>query len=209
MISRRSFLEMVGGLGAITIGSGLALRNSAATASPVRTIQLEAREVSWELAPGKRVKAMAYNGQVPGPEIRAREGERLRIVLRNALSEPTTIHWHGLDVPNPMDGVPEITQKAVQPGATFDYEFEARPAGTRLYHTHVDEQRQLDLGLAAPFIVEPAAGEPLKYDREVTLVFDDWVTGTGPTVPETSDGIAAGRGGGMMGGGGMGGMMGG
>lgn len=211
MISRRGFLGGAGGLGAAAIGSGLAARvwPSIAGAEPIRTIQLEAREVTWELAPGKRVKAMAYNGRVPGPEIRAREGERLRIVLRNALGVPTTVHWHGLNVPNGMDGVPEITQRPVQPGATFVYEFEARPAGTRWYHTHVDEQGQLDLGLAAPFIVEPAGGEPLTYDREVTLIFDDWVTGTGPTLPETSDGIAAGRGGGMMGGGGMGGMMGG
>jgi len=212
MIGRRDFLQMAGWLGGgVALGSGVLARGwpGTASAAPARTIQLEAREVTWELAPGKRVKAMAYNGQVPGPEIRAREGERLRIVLKNALGEPTTIHWHGVDVPNAMDGVPEITQKPVAPGETFVYEFEARPAGTRWYHTHVDERRQLDLGLAAPFIIEPAGGEALKYDRELTLVFDDWVTGTGPTVPETSDGTAAGRGGGMMGGGGMGGMMGG
>lgn len=77
---------------------------------------------------------MAYHGQVPGPEIRAREGERLRIVLNNALSEPTTVHWHGVDVPNATDGVPGITQPPVQPGKTFVYEVEARPAGTRWSH---------------------------------------------------------------------------
>ena len=94
--------------------------------------------MTWELAPGKTIKAMAYNGQVPGPTIRAREGERLRVVLKNSLSEPTTIHWHGLDVPNAMDGVPGLTQPAVERGGTFTYEFEARPAGTRWYHTHFD-----------------------------------------------------------------------
>jgi FtsP/CotA-like multicopper oxidase with cupredoxin domain len=164
---------------------------------------------------------MAYNGRVPGPEIRVREGERIRIVLKNSLAEPTTIHWHGVDVPNAMDGVPGVTQTAVQPGETFVYEFDARPAGTRWYHTHFQEHRQMDLGLAAPLIIEPSAPEPLAYDREVTLVLDDWATGTAEPLPATREGIAGGRGrmggmmgemmrgGGMMGGRGMGGMMGG
>jgi FtsP/CotA-like multicopper oxidase with cupredoxin domain len=215
MISRRGFMEAAGrlGLGAGVLGTdlGLGARTRRVTAESSRTIHLEAREVAWELAPGKTVKAMAYNGRIPGPEIRVREGERVRIRLKNSLAEPTTIHWHGVDVPNPMDGVPGITQKPVAPGETFVYEFEARPAGTRWYHTHVDEHRQLDLGLAAPLIIEPAgANEPMAYDREVTLVLDDWVTGTGPAVPPMPDGVAGGGGmGGMMGGRGMGGMMGG
>ena len=188
----------------------------------VREIHLEAREVRWELAPGKVIKGMAYNGQIPGPELRLREGERVRIVLKNSLPEPTTIHWHGVDVPNPMDGVPGITQKPVQPGETFVYEFEARPAGTRWYHTHFQEHRQLDLGLYAPLIIEPAGPDPFPFDREYTLVLDDWATGTGRPLPSTREGTAGGRGGmgGMMGGGmgrmmegmmgrGMGGMMGG
>jgi FtsP/CotA-like multicopper oxidase with cupredoxin domain len=167
---------------------------------------------------------MTYNGQVPGPEIRAREGERLRVVLRNSLREPTTIHWHGVDVPNAMDGVPGVTQKPAQPGETFVYEFEARPAGTRWYHTHFQEHRQMDLGLVAPLIIEPATPEPSAYDREATLVLDDWATGAGPALPSTAAGTAGGRGspggmmsgmmrgrgmGDMMGGRGMGGMMGG
>ncbi|MFZ1060627.1 MAG: multicopper oxidase family protein [Candidatus Rokuibacteriota bacterium] len=180
----------------------------------VREIHLEAREVRWELAPGKVMKAMAYNGQIPGPELRLKEGEPVRIVLRNSLPEPTTIHWHGVDVPNPMDGVPGITQKPVQPGETFVYEFEARPAGTRWYHTHFQEHRQLDLGLYAPLIIEPAGPDPFPFDREYTLVLDDWATGTGRPLPSTREGTAGGRGGmggmmeGMMGRG-MGGMMGG
>src|SRR2546428_11606085 len=212
--SRRDFLFALAGLGAGAAGAGVGThrggRRDAAWAGPdaVRTIRLETREVTWELAPGKTIKAMTYNGQVPGPEIRAREGERLRVVLKNSLSEPTTIHWHGADVPNPMDGVPGITQKAVPPGQTFVYEFEARPAGTRWYHTHFDEHRQMDLGLAAPLIIEPAAKEPLLYDRAVTLVLDDWAAGTGRPVPPTDAGTAGARGsaGGMMGGG-MGGVM--
>jgi len=177
-----------------------------------REIYLEAREILWEIAPGKRTKAMAYNGQIPGPELRLKEGERVRIALKNALTEPTTIHWHGVDVPNSMDGVPGITQKPVLPGETFVYEFEARPAGTRWYHTHFQEHRQLDLGLYAPLIIEPAQPDPFSFDRQYTLVFDDWATGTSRPLPATREGTAGGRGGmgGMMGGmmgGGMGGMM--
>jgi FtsP/CotA-like multicopper oxidase with cupredoxin domain len=218
MRSRREFLDVAArtslGAAALAVGeSVLHPRQSAAQPrSPgVRQIPLETREVRWELAPGKVVRAMAYNGRVPGPEIRVTEGERVRVVLTNALGEPTTIHWHGVDVPNAMDGVPGVTQPPVPPGETFVYEFEARPAGTRWYHTHFQEHRQLDLGLAAPLIIESARPDPVPADREYTLVLDDWATGTGPPVPSTREGIAGGRAsaGGMMGGmgGGMGRMM--
>jgi FtsP/CotA-like multicopper oxidase with cupredoxin domain len=209
--SRRRFLLTLGGLAAGGIGA-LADRRGVISAgqADVRAVRLEAREVRWELAPGRTVAAWTYNGQVPGPEIRLREGERVRVVLTNSLREPTTIHWHGVDVPNAMDGVPDVTQKPVAPGETFVYEFEARPAGTRWYHTHVREHHQMDLGLAAPLIIESREPEPMAYDREVTLVFDDWVTGAAPAVPPTREGTAGGRGrqGGMMGGMMGGGMMG-
>ncbi|MGH7268570.1 MAG: multicopper oxidase family protein [Candidatus Rokuibacteriota bacterium] len=226
-LSRRDFLRLSGGagLGAMTlaVGGGTLVRAGAAPAGgrSVREIRLEAREVTWELAPGKTVKAMAYDGRVPGPELRVKEGERVRVVLTNRLAEPTTIHWHGVDVPAPMDGVPGISQKPIAPGESFIYEFGARPAGTRWYHTHADEPRQLDLGLAAPLIIEPGDAEPFPFDREYTLVLDDWATGTGRPLPATREGIAGARGGmgGMMGrmggqrggqmGGGMGRMMGG
>ncbi len=198
----------------------------------VREFRLVTRETSWELAPGKVIKAMTYNDRVPGPEIRVKEGERVRVVLENRLGEPTTIHWHGVDVPNAMDGVPGITQKPVQPAETFVYEFEARPAGTRWYHTHFKEHRQMDLGLTAPLIIEPARPDPCSVDHELTVVLDDWVTGGGPALSPTREGTADARGsmcgmsgngmngdmrgrgmmgggmGGMMGRGGMGGMMG-
>ncbi len=216
-LSRRRFLSLAGQAGAGTLvlsagGSLLLPRPGRAAQSPatgrVREIALVAKETRWELAPGKVIKAWAYNGRVPGPEIRLREGERVRIVLMNALPEPTTIHWHGVDVPNPMDGVPGVTQAPVRPGETFTYEFEARPAGTRWYHTHFQEHKQLDLGLYAPLIIEPAEAEPSPFDREYTLVLDDWATGTGRPLPSTREGTAGARGGmgGMMGGG-MGQMM--
>jgi FtsP/CotA-like multicopper oxidase with cupredoxin domain len=231
-VNRRGFIQRAGwvGLGAVgAIGRGglplAAIRPGGAVAD-VREILLETRQVKWELAPGRGIAAMAYNGRIPGPEIRVKEGARLRVVLKNSLGEPTTIHWHGVDVPNPMDGVPGITQQPVPPGGSFVYEFEARPAGTRWYHTHFQEHRQMDLGLVAPLIIEPAGIEPFPFDREHTLVLDDWAAGVGPVLPSTREGIAGGRGemggmmrgmrGGMMGrgmggmtGGGMSGMMGG
>ena len=213
MKSRRDFLRgaAVVTLGAVGAAIGLDRGGPRAGAGPEpATIHLEAREVTWELAPGKTVKAMAYNGRVPGQEIRVREGERVRVALKNALHEPTTIHWHGVDVPNAMDGVPNLTQKPVAPGETFVYEFDARPAGTRWYHTHFREHHQMDLGLVAPLIIEPSAKEPMSYDREVTLVVDDWATGSGRPLPATNGGVAGERSmGGMMGGRGMGGMTGG
>jgi FtsP/CotA-like multicopper oxidase with cupredoxin domain len=224
-LSRRKLLGRVALGGAAAVALPAAVRallrggGGASEAAPagVREIHLEARELTWELAPGKAIKAMAYNRRIPGPEIRVKEGERVRIVLRNALAEPTTIHWHGVDVPNAMDGVPDVTQKPVRPGETFVYEFEARPAGTRWYHTHFREHHQMDLGLVAPLIIEPADKEPFPFDREYTLVLDDWVAGSGRPLPSTQGGTAGGRGGmggmmgggmrGMMGGGGMGRMM--
>lgn len=216
-LSRREFLRVSGPALALAAAGGALIARAAGAAQSergggVREIRLEAREMTWELAPGKRIKAMAYNGRIPGPELRLKEGERVRIILKNALPEPTTIHWHGVDVPNPMDGVPGVTQKPVQPGETFVYEFEATPPGTRWYHTHFQEHKQLDLGLYAPLIIEPAEADPFPFDREYTLVLDDWATGTGRPLPSTREGTAGGRGGmgGMMGGmmgGGMGRMM--
>ncbi len=210
-VSRRQFLRASIGAGlaglALTLGGRRLLvapgdAAQRAAAGGVREIGLEARELDWELAPGKMVKGMAYNGSIPGPEIRVREGERLRVTLRNALREPTTIHWHGVDVPNAMDGVPGVTQEPVAAGQTFVYEFVARPAGTRWYHTHFSEHRQLDLGLYAPLIIEPARPEPFRFDREHTLVLDDWATGSTSAIAGTTEGKTGRRGGkgGMLGG---------
>jgi multicopper oxidase len=105
-----------------------------------------------------------------------------------------------VDVPNAMDGVPGVTQKPVPPGETFVYEFDARLAGTRWYHTNFQGRRQMDLGLVAPLIIEPAGRDPFPFDREYTLVLDDWATRTGSALPPTREGTAGGRGG-------MGGMM--
>ncbi len=144
-------------------------------APTLRTFELTAGEFDWELMPGVPVRAWGYNGQLPGPEIRAREGDLLRITLRNDLPVPTTVHWHGIHLRPEMDGPAGLNQAAVVPGEEFTYEFIATPGGTRWYHSHADPQLQIPMGLYGPLIIEPeAAARPYAYDREHTLMLGEW-----------------------------------
>lgn len=122
--------------------------------------------------PHGETPAWCYNGAVPGPEIRVRQGEPLRITVENALNEETTVHWHGVRLPNAMDGVPHLTQRPIAAGDTFVYEFDAVDAGTFWYHPHQRSFEQVGRGLYGPLIVEEA--EPPRVDRDVTWVIDDW-----------------------------------
>ena len=142
-----------------------------------KEIFLEARETEIEIAPGKIVRAWTYDGKLPGTEIRVKEGECVRIALKNNLPQETTIHWHGQTQrgTNNMDGVPGVTQAAIQPGASFVYDFRAEPAGSFIYHPHVG--LQIERGLVGAFIVEPAR-ETVSYDREYTIMIDDWLEGS-------------------------------
>ncbi len=127
---------------------------------------------------GRRLPTWGYEGGIPGPEIRLKEGDTLRVRLRNELPEETTVHWHGLPVPNAMDGVPGVPQQPVRPGEEFVYELVVPAAGTYIYRSHVG--LQLDRGLYGTLIVEPAR-EDLDYDREYVLALDDWLDGAGGT----------------------------
>jgi FtsP/CotA-like multicopper oxidase with cupredoxin domain len=138
----------------------------------VKVFDLKAQHVRWEVLPGEFIDAYAYNGQVPGPVIRVSEGDRVRVNLTNELPEPTVLHFHGPRLPNPMDGVPDVTQKLVDPGETFAYEFEATPAGTFLYHTHHNAAVQEPKGLYGLFIVEPKV-KTLQYDKELIQVLGE------------------------------------
>jgi FtsP/CotA-like multicopper oxidase with cupredoxin domain len=113
-----------------------------------------------------------YNGQVPGPEIRLRQGQHLRVAVENRLDEGTTVHWHGIRVPNRMDGVPFLTQSPIDKGRTFVYEFEVPDAGTYWYHPHQNSPEQIGRGLYGPLIVEER--ESPKVDRDVTWVLGDF-----------------------------------
>ena len=118
--------------------------------------------------------AWAYNGMVPGPLIRATEGDKVKILVKNNLSEPTTIHWHGIQVPNNMDGIPDETQEPIQPGETFTYEFVAKPAGTYWYHSHYDSDKQISVGLSGAFIIDPKGGLASKPDIDKVLMLNEW-----------------------------------
>ena len=148
----------------------------------VREFALVAREVDLELRPGTTVRAWTYNGTVPGPELRVTEGDQVRITLKNELPAATSAHWHGIDVPVAMDGVPGLTQQAVPPGGTFVYEFTATNVGTRWYHSHQDAEVQVPLGLFGPVIVEPKAPESVRYDREYTFILSEWDLDLTPAV---------------------------
>jgi len=146
--------------------------NQLATAQ-VREFSLTVGRVQWELAPGETTEAYAYNGQVPGPELRVTEGDLVRVRVTNALAEPTTIHWHGVEVPPGMDGVPGLSQEPIKPGGTFTYEFVARPAGTRWYHAHVNELAQQGGGLAGALIIQPRTTTSASQ-REYVVVAQQW-----------------------------------
>lgn len=148
-----------------------------------RTFELEPEPVRWEYREGQRVAAWAYNRSVPGPTLRAREGERVRVIVRNLLPVATTVHWHGVDVPWRQDGIPGVSQHAIEPGDSHTYDFTATPAGTRWYHTHGgalgEEASQLDMGLAGALLIEPRGSRRAKVDVDETFVLDDWLIGPG------------------------------
>ncbi len=166
-LTRRSLLT-----GAVACGS-LPFLPAAEAQSP-KEFTLIPRRASVPLA-GTRYPATAvwaYNGTVPGPEIRARQGERIRIKVQNALEEDTTLHCHGIRLPNAMDGVPHLTQAPVPPGAGFTYEFDLPDAGTYWYHPHLNSAEQVGRGLSGALIVEER--EPIEVDRDVVWVLSDW-----------------------------------
>ena len=166
--TRRTMLAG-GGAAALLSAAGLPAR-----AEP-RGFRLRAAPATARLAPVPypETAVWAFEGRVPGPEIRVRQGERLRILVENALAEDTTVHWHGMRVPNAMDGVPGLTQRPIAPGQSFVYEFKAVDAGTFWYHPHQRGFEQVDRGLAGPLIVEEAE-PPVGIDRDLTWVLDDW-----------------------------------
>jgi FtsP/CotA-like multicopper oxidase with cupredoxin domain len=142
----------------------------------VKVFSLIAQAVQWEYQPGKFAEAFAYNGVVPGPEIRVTEGDKVRIVVNNQLPQSTSVHFHGVMVPNDMDGVPHITQPSIKPGAGFVYEFPICEgnAGTHMYHSHHNSTEQVGKGLLGPFIIEPKdlTTRP-NHDLEYTIVLND------------------------------------
>ncbi len=169
-MNRRQFLQLAGaGAGAMLLPR-LAFGGKEQDGFTI----LEARPGKARLKGrwGPATDIWGYGGTVPGPELRVRQGEEVRVRLVNRLSQPTSIHWHGVRTPNAMDGVPGLTQKAVAPGESFDYVFTPPDAGTFWYHPHIQTYEQVARGLYGILIVEEK--EAPAFDRDLTLVIDDW-----------------------------------
>jgi manganese oxidase len=135
----------------------------------VKVFELTADEVRWEVEPDKVVDAMAYNGTLPGPQITADLGDRVRVILHNKLDQPTTLHFHGVRVPNGMDGVPVITQDPVMPGESFAYEFTLRNSGTQMYHPHFNATEQITKGLLGAVVVRDPRDPDVTVDQTIVL----------------------------------------
>ena len=160
-------------------GAGMAAAASFPRA--VRAGTAPIRDINLTAAPGRvslvgpahpATSVWCYGNRIPGPEIRVRQGERVRIAVHNQLTEDTTVHWHGIRLPNAMDGVPGLTQPPIKPGESFTYEFTPPDAGTFWYHPHADSLQQLGRGMAGALIVEEP--EPVPIDRDIVWMLSDW-----------------------------------
>jgi FtsP/CotA-like multicopper oxidase with cupredoxin domain len=170
LVSRRRFLRASG-----TAALGMAITPplvSGATAQRAVQLTAAAARVALVGQPYPETDVWTYNGTAPGPEIRLRQGERLHVAVRNRLAQDTTVHWHGLRVPNAMDGVPDLTQPSIEPGGSFAYDFVVPDAGTYWYHSHAHSAEQVGRGLYGPLIVEEP--QPPAVDRDIVWVLGDW-----------------------------------
>jgi FtsP/CotA-like multicopper oxidase with cupredoxin domain len=149
-----------------------------------KQFHLVAEEFEHEFAPGSVAKCWGYNGSTPGPTIEAVEGDRVRILVTNHLKEPTSVHWHGLILPNGMDGVSGLNQPSIKPGETYAYEFTLKQAGTHMYHPHADELVQLAFGMMGFFVIHPKGGDDEPVDRDFAIMLHNWALHPGTYRPD-------------------------
>ena len=152
----------------------------------VKEFHLVAEPVKREMAPGMIANLWGYNGQSPGPTIEVVEGDRVRIFVTNRLPEITSIHWHGQRLPNGMDGVSGLTQAPIQPGKTYVYEFEAKRAGTFMYHPHADEMTQMAMGMMGSWITHPKNPNLHKVDRDFIFLLNSYDIDPGSYTPKVN-----------------------
>ena len=184
---------VVGYSGGLTLGKGgqpippSGQASAPATGGAIRHFELTAAPSTLTLKPGFEIPVWAYNGSVPGPDLRVTTGDLVRVTFHNQLPVATTIHWHGVPLPNGEDGVPGVTQDAIPPGRTATYAFIAPRAGTYWYHPHQNSAEQLDRGLYGVLSVEPRGGQP-QPAVDQSLVYDEWPFGTvQPSAPPGDD----------------------
>ena len=150
--------------------------------SKIKIFALDVEDLDLEIAPDVKIMAWGYKSEggkpsVPGPEIRVKQGDYVRVILKNTHALPHTIHFHGVDTPFDMDGAETTQAEGIKNGETFIYEFYAKVSGTHWYHCHYQTLTHLDMGLYGAFIVEPKKAEKVKFDKEVTLILDEWRVG--------------------------------
>src|SRR5260221_8175343 len=175
---RRKFLQ-AGGFGVFAAGlrasfpsqvwASTGLEGAHDTGKPLSDLVIRKEKIEID---GRTTTATTINGSVPGPVLRFREGDTVTIRVRNDMAETTSIHWHGILVPFKMDGVPGVSFPGIKPGETFTYQYKLRQSGTYWYHSHSGLQEQT--GIYGPYLIDPADGEPVKYDREFVVVLSDW-----------------------------------
>lgn len=153
----------------------------------VKEFRLVAEPVKQEFAPGFVVNCWGYNGSAPGPTIEAVEGDRVRILVTNKLPEHTTVHWHGLLLPNGMDGVGGLTQPQIPSGKTCVYEFTVKKSGTFMYHPHADEMLQMAMGMMGLFIVHPKNPSERHVDRDYAFLLASYKVDPGSLTPNPSE----------------------
>lgn len=149
----------------------------------VKVGHIVAAPIDHEFMPGLRADCWGYNGSTPGPTIEVTEGDRVRFYLTNRLPEPTTMHWHGVLLPNGMDGVAGLTQRRIEPGETFKYEFTFTRAGTYMYHPHFDEMTQMAMGMVGMIVVHPRVPRT-RVDRDFVLMTHEWKIKVGTRKPD-------------------------
>jgi FtsP/CotA-like multicopper oxidase with cupredoxin domain len=152
-----------------------------------KEFHLLAEEVEREIAPGMIAKLWGYNGQTPGPTIEAVEGDKVRIFVTNKLPEHTTVHWHGMLLPNGMDGVGGLTQPHIPVGRTFVYEFELKGSGTFMYHPHSDEMVQMAMGMMGSFVVHPKDPQFRRVDRDFAFIMSSYRFDPGTSLPQVAE----------------------
>src|SRR5437868_8157650 len=152
-----------------------------------KEFHLVAEPVERELAPGMKAHLWGYNGASPGPTIEAVEGDKVRIFVTNKLPEHTTAHWHGMILPNGMDGVGGLTQPHIKPGKTFVYEFQLTKSGTFMYHPHSDEMVQMAMGMMGMFVVHPRDPSFRPVDRDFVLIMSTYLIDPGTYLPKVNE----------------------
>src|ERR1700677_320315 len=201
MNPRRSFFKSVLGLGAGAVALSRASRAEPDPKAPVRVLtpdiadlpftmdngvkvfHLIAEPVKQTIVPGRTFDLWGFNGSAPGPTIQANEGDRVRIIFENHLPEPTAIHWHGLELPIEMDGVPGIGQKAVMPGGSFLYEFLLHQNGTFFYHSHMAMQEMV--GMLGGFVIHPKTPYAPRVDKDFLISLQEYAVLPNSTIPNS------------------------